>query len=134
MRRQHEADDDVGARRERRLRGVGDARRPVLHAGEDRQAELVLERGARLLGDRVQRIVLLDPEPAVARDEIVEVLGRDRPAAADVRVVRGHVREPLGRAVRHQDDRGIHSADGTERQYRFPFVSRSTSSIGTSLR
>ena len=102
VRREHEADDRLGACGERRFRGVGDARRPVLHAGEDGQLELALERGARLLGDRVQRRRVLDPEPAVALDEIVEVLGRDRPAAADVGVVRGHVGEPLGRAVRHQ--------------------------------
>ncbi len=102
VRREDEADDRFGAARERRFRSVADARRPVLHAGEHRQLELPLERGARLLGDRVQRRRVLDPEPAVALDEIVEVLGRDRPPAADVRVVRGHVGEPLGRAVRHQ--------------------------------
>ena len=52
---------------------------------------------------------VLDAEAAVALDEVVEELGPDRPAAADVRVVRGHVLEPLGRAVRHQDDRGARS-------------------------
>ena len=92
MRREHEPDDDVGAGRERGLGRLGDARRPVLHAGEDRQPELALERGARLLGDRVERVVLLDAEAAVALDEVLEVLRRDRPAAADVGVVRGHVR------------------------------------------
>ena len=37
VRREHEPDDDVGAGRERGLGRLGDARRPVLHAGEDRQ-------------------------------------------------------------------------------------------------
>ena len=92
---------------------VGDARRPVLHAREDRQPELALERGARLLGDRVQRRRVLDPEAAVALDEVVEVLGRDRPPAADVGVVGRHVREPLRRAVRHQDDRFAHESEAS---------------------
>ena len=56
VRREHEPDDRVGAGRERALGRLGDARRPVLHAGEDRQAELALERRARLLGDRVERV------------------------------------------------------------------------------
>ncbi len=107
MRREHEADDFVGAGGETRcVDRIGDARRPVLHPGVDRQPELRLERGARLLGDRVERRRVLDPEPPVALDEIGEVLGRDRPAAANVGVVRGNVGEPLGRAVRHEDDGG----------------------------
>ena len=61
-------------RRERLLDRLGDPRRPVAHAGEDGQAELGLERRARRLGDLVQRVRLLDPEPPVARDEILEVL------------------------------------------------------------
>ena len=104
VRCEHEADDRLRARRERRLGGVGDARRPVLHAGEHGQPELRFERSARPLGDRVQRRRVLDAEPAVALDEIGEVLRCDRPAAADVGVVRGDVGEALGRAVRHQDD------------------------------
>ena len=44
------------------------------------------------------------PRRAVALDEVLEQLGPDRPAAADVGVVGGHVLEPLGRAVGHQDD------------------------------
>ena len=68
-----------------------------------------LERGAGRLGDLVQRVRLLDPEPPVARDEILEVLGRDRPAAADVGVVGRHVLEPVRRPVRHQDDRRAHA-------------------------
>ena len=54
------------------------------------------------------------PSAAVARDEIVEVLGRDRPAAADVRVVGGNVGEALRRAVRHQDHRGPFNAAGSD--------------------
>ena len=48
--------------------------------------------------------LVLDPERAVALDEVLEQLGPDRPPAADVGVVGGHVLEPLGRPVRHQDD------------------------------
>ncbi len=115
VRREDEADDHSRVRRERRFRGIRDPRRPVLHPGEDRHAELRLERGARLLGDRVQRRRVLDPEPAVALDEVGEVLRRDRPPAADVRVVRGHVGEPLRGAVGHQDDRSLHGAHGSSR-------------------
>ena len=107
VRREHEPDDRPGARRERALRRLGDPRRPVRMPGEDRQAELRLERRPRPLGDLVERLRLLDAERAVALDEVVEVLGRDRPAAADVGVVGGDVLEALGRAVRHQDDRGL---------------------------
>ena len=49
------------------------------------------------------------PSAPVALDEIGEMLGRDRPAAADVGVVGGDVGEPLRRAVRHQDDGGARS-------------------------
>ena len=104
VRREHKADDAVGAVCHRGVGGLGDARRPMLHAGEHREVELALESGAGLLGDRVQRRGLLDAEPPVARDEILEMLRRDGPAAADVRVVRGHVGEAFGRPVRHQDD------------------------------
>ncbi len=115
VRREDEADDDVRAGCRRCVGRVRDARSPVLHSGEHRQAELALERRARLLGDRVQRVVLLDAEPAVTRDEVVEVLGRDRAAAADVRVVRRHVGKPFGRAVRHEDDGGVHTRASTVR-------------------
>ena len=108
VRREHEPDEHVGAARERRLGRLDDPRRPVLHARQDGDAELDLERRARGLGDRVQRRAVLDPEPPVALDEIGEVLRRDRPPAADVGVVGGNVGEPLGRAVRHQDDRSAH--------------------------
>ena len=37
VRREHEADDRVGAARQRLLDGLRDPRRPVAHAGEDRQ-------------------------------------------------------------------------------------------------
>ena len=113
VRREDEADDDVRAGRQGRPDSVCNAGRPVLHAREHRHGELTLERGARVLRDRVQRVVLLHPEAAIARDEVVEVLRRDRPSAADVRVVRGHVVEPLGRAVRHQHDRRFHTGAST---------------------
>ena len=79
-------------------------RMPVQH----RQPELRPERGARRLGDGVERrgrVGVVDPERAVAVDEVVEQLPPDRPAAADVGVVGRDVREPVGRAVRHQDHR-----------------------------
>ena len=105
VRREHETDDRRRTGRERRLGRRRDPRLPVLHAGEDGHAELPLECGARLLRDRVERIRVLDAEPAVALDEILEQLGADRPAAADVRVVRRHVLQPVGAAVRHQHHR-----------------------------
>ena len=109
VRREHEADDGSRAGRESALCGVGDAGRPVLHAGEDGdllRCELTRERSASGFGDRVEWVRVLDAEAAVALDEILEVLRRDRAPAADVAVVRRHVGEPLGRAVRHQDNRG----------------------------
>jgi hypothetical protein len=42
----------------------------VLHPGEDRLAELGLQRRARLLGDRVERRGTLDAEAPVALDEV----------------------------------------------------------------
>ena len=108
MRREDDPGDHVSAFGERSLGGVGDARRPVLHPREDRQGELGLERCSCLLGDCVQRRRLFDAEQAVALDEVREVLGRDRPAAPDVGVVRRDVGEALRRAVGHQDDRGAH--------------------------
>ena len=56
MRREDEGDDPIRTGGKRRLDSVGNAWRPVLHAGEDGQPvgrELELERGARLLRDRV---------------------------------------------------------------------------------
>ena len=110
MRSEHETDDRVGAARERLLDRLGDPGPPVPHAGEDGHAELGLECRPRRLGDLVQRVRLLDPEPLVARDQVLEVLRLDRPATADVGVVGGHVLDPIRRAVRHQDDRGAHTA------------------------
>src|SRR6266851_3783200 len=49
VRSQHEPDDAVGARLDRLVGGVCNPWRPVLHAGEDRHAELVLEGRTRLL-------------------------------------------------------------------------------------
>ena len=110
MRREHEPDHLLGARRNGRVDRIRDPRRPVLHPREDRQAELGLERFPRLLGDRVERRGVLDAEPPVALDEIGETLRRDRAAAADVGVVRGNVGQPLRRAVRHQHDGALHAA------------------------
>ena len=109
VRRQHEPDDLLCAGSKRCVGGVGNSRRPVLHPGEHRHLELVLERGSRLLGDRVERRRVLDAQPPVALDEIGEVLRRDWTAAADVRVVGEHVRQPLRRAVRHQYDSCLHA-------------------------
>jgi thiamine biosynthesis protein ThiI len=51
-------------------------------------------------------------ESRLELDELVDELGRDRPAAADVGVVRGDVLETVGRAVGHHDDGGTaHARD-----------------------
>ncbi len=113
VRREDEADDRVGAGGHGSVRRLGDPRLPVLHAGEDGEPELGLERGARPLGDRVQRVRVLDPEAPVAADEVVELLGRDRPPPADVRVVGRNVGDPLRRAVGHEDDCCAHARDGS---------------------
>ena len=110
VRREHEAAICSAPEETRRLGSIRDARRPVLHPREDGQPELGLERSARLLGDRVERRRVLDAEPPVALDEVGEVLGRDRAAASDVGVVGGDVRQPLGRAVGHEDDGALHAA------------------------
>ena len=55
VRSQHDADDPLGSSGERRFGGVGDARRPVLHARVDAKPELVFEGSAGLFGDRVER-------------------------------------------------------------------------------
>ena len=96
VRREHEPDDRLGPAGERGLGRVRDARRPVLHPGEHGQPELVLERSPRLLGDLVQRVRVLDPEPPVALGQFLEQLGPNRPPAANVRVVGRHVLDPLG--------------------------------------
>ena len=96
VRREDKTDDLVRASGERGVDRVRDPRRPVLHPRADGHPELALERGARLLGDRVERGRVLDPQPPVPLDKVGEVLRRDRPAAADVGVVRGDVGEPLG--------------------------------------
>ncbi len=80
VRSEHEADDGVRARVDRPVCRLVDVRSPVLHPGEDRKAQRVGETRARLLGDRIQRVRVLDPEPPVAADEILEVL-RARSAA-----------------------------------------------------
>ena len=109
VRCEHEPDELVGPVRERSLDRLGDPRPPVAHARVDRQAELGLERGAGRLGDLVEGVRLLDPEPSVALDEALEQLWLDRSPAADVGVVGRDVLEPVGRAVRHQDDGGGHT-------------------------
>src|SRR6266851_8033097 len=56
VRSENEADDALGARLDRPGGGVRNPRRPVLHAGQDGHAELLLEGRTRLLRDRVQRV------------------------------------------------------------------------------
>ena len=96
MRREHKPDDRVGTPAQRPFGGLRDARRPVLHTGEDRQSERALERGPRLLRDCVQRVGLFDAESPVAGNEIFQMLRSNWSAASDVGVVRGNVVEPLG--------------------------------------
>src|SRR5436190_23133143 len=50
--REDEPDDRLRALLDRRVRSLDDPRVPVLHAGEDGEAELPLEGGPGLLGDR----------------------------------------------------------------------------------
>ena len=120
-----------GAGGHRRVCGLGDARRPMLHAGEDRDvSELGLERRPRLLGDRVQRRALVDAQSAVALDEVLEQLRPDRPPAADVAVVGGNVGQPLGRAVRHQDH-GLHRQDASRRLWSESHTPVTMSDTGT---
>jgi hypothetical protein len=108
VRREDEPRQPLGAARERALDGLRDPRLPVAHPREDGQPELALERRARLIRDRVQRRGLVDPEPPVALDEVLEQLRADRPPAADVGVVGGDVGEPLGAPVGHQDRHRAH--------------------------
>ena len=68
VRGEHDTDDLLGSRGNRRLGCIRDVRRPVLHPGEDRHAEIGFEPRACLLGDRVERRGVLDPEPPVALD------------------------------------------------------------------
>src|SRR5437870_4414737 len=96
--------------------------RPVFDAGafhdqRTRLEQLLLIRIPSLEDARRQRMrgeddIRAGPADSVCKqlDEIVELLGRDRTPAADVRVVGRHVLEPLGRAVCHQDDRGAHGS------------------------
>ena len=109
VRREHEADYLLRSFGNRPIGRIRDPGRPVLHPRKDREPELGLERRARLLGDGVERRRVLDPEPPVALDELGEMLGRDRAAAADVGVVRGDVPQPLRRAVRHEHHRRLHA-------------------------
>ena len=123
MRREHVTDDCLHAGAQRRLGRVGDARRPVLHAGVDGDvAKLAFERGARFFCDRVQRRAVLDPKAPVALDQVVEQLGSNRPAAANVGVVRRDVGKPLRRAVCHQHN-------GRARQTRASTVTSCTYSV-----
>jgi hypothetical protein len=75
VRRQHEADDLVGAVGERRSTASRSAAASGACPVKTGSLELGLERGPRRLGDLVQRVRVLDPEPAVARDEVLELLG-----------------------------------------------------------
>src|SRR5436189_4504848 len=68
VRRENQADDEVGTPGDGRVGRVGDTGRPVLHPGQHRESELARERGPRALRDRVQGGGLLDTEPAVALD------------------------------------------------------------------
>ncbi len=108
VRREHEADDRVGAALDRAVDGLGDPRRPVLHARVDREAELALQPCARPLGHVVERRAPADPP--VALRELLDRLVGHRPARADVLEIRPDVRE-VGRApVGHQHDRRLHAA------------------------
>jgi hypothetical protein len=105
VRREDEPDEEVGAVRGRARDGVGDPRRPVLHPHVDGHVELALERGALGLGDLVER---RDADPAVARDELVDRLLRDRPPAADVGEVGRDVLDARRAPVGHEDDGAPH--------------------------
>ena len=99
VRREHEPDERPVAAPERLLDGRADPRVPVPHAGEHGQAERSSSAARVCLGDRVERrrpARVVDPERAVAGDEVVEVLRANRAAPADVGVVLGDVREPVG--------------------------------------
>src|SRR5581483_1030613 len=76
VRREHDADDRLGAVGEGRLDRLGDPRLPVLHADEDRHSELALERGALALGDLVERRAPADP--AVALLQLLDGVLGDR--------------------------------------------------------
>ncbi len=110
VRGEHEADQSRRTLGECLLDSIGDPRLPVLHPGVDGELERLLERRACLLRDRIQRraVVASDAEPPVALDEVLEQLGPDRVAAADVGVVGGDVFQALRRPVGHQDDRRAH--------------------------
>ena len=113
MRGEDEADERVVAELERRLDGACDPRLPVAHARQHADPERLLEGSACLFRHGVERrrpVRVVDPERGVTRDEVVEQLRPDRSAAADVRIVGGHVGEPVGRSVRHQDDGGARHA------------------------
>ena len=67
----------------------------------------VVDEPPGLLGDGIQRgrpDAVVDSEPSVPLDELSEQLGPDRPAAADVGVVRGDVVQAVGTPVGHQDN------------------------------
>src|SRR5438067_9752506 len=97
VRGEDEADDLLGSGGNRRLGRIRDVRRPVLHPGEDRQAELGFEPRACLLGDRVERRGVLDAEPPLPLDQISETLWPDRSPSSYVGLVRGDGRQALRR-------------------------------------
>ena len=87
VRRQHDADDRLGAGGERLLDGLGDARPPVLHPDEDGRAQLALERSPLRLGRVVERRAPADPpvtlgqllDRRAARPACPRARRRDRP-------------------------------------------------------
>ena len=125
---EHESDERVVPQLERRVDRAGDPRLPVAHAGEDADAHGILEGRSSLLGDRVERrrpVGVVDPESSIAGDEVLEELGPHGAAAADVGVVRGHIGQPVRRAVGHEDDGGsCHAATTTAVRSRTSSTSR----------
>ena len=91
---EHERDDALRAVGQGRVDRVGDPGVPVLHAHEDREAGLDLERGALGLGDLVERRAAADAP--VALGQLGHGLRPDRPPAADVLEVGRDVLGALG--------------------------------------
>ena len=108
VRRQHDADQARRIAGERPVHRLHDPRPPVLHADEDRDPELALQRRALRLGDLVERRATADPP--VALGQLGDRLVRDRPAAPDVLQVRPHILRRRRAPIRHQHDRVAHSA------------------------
>ncbi len=82
VRRQHDADDRLGAGGERPLDGLGDARPPVLHSDEDGRAQLALERRPLGLGRVVERRA--PPDAPVTLRQLLDRT-RARPACPPAR-------------------------------------------------